>query len=343
MVAIDQPSVVITQQQQPAPYQRVIQPDSSSNVRVTVQVAEQTYPSFIIPNPSYVEPIEQPIVYERPLPSVILPSISIQTPIRQIIQTPQPSYLTQSPSGYTCSLNYQINTNIHIYNICTLSSPSSSIFDSTASNSLFTDNGYSFESHHYPFQTIVISLKFTGYVQSLSLGSQSNVQRYGLRMFNPSRNVDDTYYSSIDPITGQPIISNIHMSKVAIRLYINLYTTRDGRPPSNIQLNFNICFDLRSSSAGDEGLVIQGTPIRASPIMTPERIVPPIPIRVRVPESVPIILTIPTTIIKQPDTYDAIDTVPSEIIGDDIPQQPVRIPSVPSIVASIEVDSDVEP
>ncbi|CAF4451031.1 unnamed protein product, partial [Adineta steineri] len=62
------------------------------------------------------------------------------TPIRQVIQAPQPSYLTQSPSGYTCSLNYQINTNIHINNICTLSSPSSSIFDSTASNSLFTDN-----------------------------------------------------------------------------------------------------------------------------------------------------------------------------------------------------------
>jgi hypothetical protein len=28
------------------------------------------------------------------------------------------------------------------------------------------------------------------------------------------------------------------MAKVAIRLYINLYTTNDGRPPSNIQLNF---------------------------------------------------------------------------------------------------------
>jgi hypothetical protein len=57
-------------------------------------------------------------------------------------------------------------------------------------------------------------------------------------MFNPLRNVDDTYYSSNDPNTGQPIISNIHMAKVAIRLYINLYTTNDGRPPSNIQLNF---------------------------------------------------------------------------------------------------------
>ncbi len=98
--------------------------------------------------------------------------------------------------------------------------------------------GYSFSSHQYPFQTIVVSLKFTGYVQSLSLGSQSNVQQYGLRTFNPSRNVDDTYYSSIDPNTGDPIISNIPMAKVAVRLYINLYTTNDGRPPSNIQLNF---------------------------------------------------------------------------------------------------------
>ena len=59
-----------------------------------------------------------------------------------------------------------------------------------------------------------------------------------MRTFNPTRNVDDTYYSTIDPTTGQPIISNIHLSKVAIRLYINLYTTNDGRPPSNIQLNF---------------------------------------------------------------------------------------------------------
>jgi hypothetical protein len=82
----------------------------------------------------------------------------------------------------------------------------------------------------------------------LSLGPQSNVQRYGLRMYNPTRNVDDTYYSSIDPNTGQPSISNIHLAKVAIRLYINLYTTSDGRPPSNIQIkivsNFvsNLCF-----------------------------------------------------------------------------------------------------
>lgn len=81
-------------------------------------------------------------------------------------------------------------------------------------------------------------MKFTGYVQSLSLGSQTNVQRYGLRVYNPLRNVDDTYYSSIDQTTGQPMISNIHLSKVAVRLYINLYTTNDGRPPRNIQLKF---------------------------------------------------------------------------------------------------------
>lgn len=73
-------------------------------------------------------------------------------------------------------------------------------------------------------------------MQSLSLGPQSNVQRYGLRVYNPQRNVDDTYYSSIDPKTGQPTINNIHMAKVAVRLYINLYTTSDGRPPSNIQI-----------------------------------------------------------------------------------------------------------
>jgi hypothetical protein len=63
------------------------------------------------------------------------------------------------------------------------------------------------------------------------------MQRYGLRTYNPSKDVDDTYYSSIDPTTGLPTISNIHLAKVAVRLYINLYTTSDGRPPSNIQVN----------------------------------------------------------------------------------------------------------
>jgi hypothetical protein len=41
----------------------------------------------------------------------------------------------------------------------------------------------------------------------------------------------------MDANTNQPIISNIPLAKVAIRLYINLYTTNDGRPPSNIQIN----------------------------------------------------------------------------------------------------------
>ena len=84
----------------------------------------------------------------------------------------------------------------------------------------------------------MISLKFTVYVQSLSLGSGCNVERYGLRVYNPTRNIDDTYPSTIDPQTGRPVVSNIPLAKVAVRLYINLYTTSDGRPPSNIRLVF---------------------------------------------------------------------------------------------------------
>ncbi|CAF4387870.1 unnamed protein product, partial [Rotaria socialis] len=135
---------------------------------------------------------------------------------------------------------------------------------------LINSQGYSFASHHYPYQTIVISLKFVGYVQSLSLGSQTNVQRYGLRVFNPARNVDDTYYSSTDPNTGQSTISNVHLAKVAIRLYINLYTTNDGRPPRNIQLKFNICFDLRSPSNGDRPSSVVERPSLPSPMLIPE-------------------------------------------------------------------------
>jgi len=85
--------------------------------------------------------------------------------------------------------------------------------------------------------TIIINLKFPAYVQSLSLGSSSNIQRFGLRLYNPNTNVDDTYYSSIDPTNGQPTVSNIPQSKIAVRLYLNLYTTTDGRPPTNIQIN----------------------------------------------------------------------------------------------------------
>ncbi|CAF4788211.1 unnamed protein product, partial [Rotaria socialis] len=90
---------------------------------------------------------------------------------------PIPSYRAPSPSGYTCSQDYQITTSVHFNYVSTLCcSSQSSIMDSTSSNSLLSNNGYSFASHHYPYQTIVISLKFVGYVQSLSLGSQTNVQ-----------------------------------------------------------------------------------------------------------------------------------------------------------------------
>ena len=56
-------------------------------------------------------------------------------------------------------------------------------------------------------------------------------------MYNPTQNVDDTYYSSIVPQYGnQPAIVGIPLAKVAIRLYLNLYTTSDGGPPSNIKI-----------------------------------------------------------------------------------------------------------
>ena len=63
------------------------------------------------------------------------------------------------------------------------------------------------------------------------------MQRYGLRVYNPSQDVDDTFYPSTVPGSGnQPAITGIPLAKIAIRLYLNLYTTRDGRPPSNIKI-----------------------------------------------------------------------------------------------------------
>ncbi len=83
----------------------------------------------------------------------------------------------------------------------------------------------------------MINLRINIYVQSLTLGSQSNVQSYGLRLYNPSQGVDDTYHSSVVPEYGnQPAIVGIPLAKVAIRLYLNLYTTSDGRPPMNIKI-----------------------------------------------------------------------------------------------------------
>jgi hypothetical protein len=65
-------------------------------------------------------------------------------------------------------------------------------------------------------------------------------------LYNPSRNVDDTYYSSIVPEFGnQPAIVGIPLAKVATRLYLNLYSTNDGRPPSNIKIGIVSCLMLR--------------------------------------------------------------------------------------------------
>ncbi|CAF4677510.1 unnamed protein product, partial [Rotaria sp. Silwood1] len=274
-----------------------------------------------------VEIIQQPVIQTQSSPIILQVQEKILVSPMAKPTTSLPSYLTRSPSAYSCSHNYQITTSIHINSIYTLCGcTQSSIIDSTSSNSLSSNDGYSFSSHHYPFHTIVVSLKFTGYVQSLSLGSKSNIQRYGLRVFNPLRNVDDTYYSSIDPNTGQPIISNIHMAKVAIRLYINLYTTNDGRPPSNIQLNFNICFDLRSSSNGDRRFVTTEQPVIPSSILIPQRtayvqqqpIVSPVAIEA-------VVLTISSPMIS-PIVRETVPTMLQETLVIQS-QQPVLVPT----------------
>jgi hypothetical protein len=79
-------------------------------------------------------------------------------------------------------------------------------------------------------------------VHALALGSECNVEQFSLRLYNPVGNVDDTYYSSIIPELGnQPAIVGIPLSKVAIRLYLNLYTTSDGRPPNHIKIMMVSC------------------------------------------------------------------------------------------------------
>ncbi|CAF4350762.1 unnamed protein product, partial [Rotaria sp. Silwood2] len=167
--------------------------------------------------------------------------------------------------------------------------------------------------------------------------------------------------SSIDSDTGQPIISNIHIAKVAIRLYINLYTTNDGRPPNNIQLNFNICFDLRSSSNGDGRVVMTEKPDTPSPILMPEptpyvqqqqavvqSIASPeeLPIRMSVVEQAqqpmvpsistqiivevpsPVILTKPSNIMIQSTLEASVQILPSPIIS-----APLRVQISPSPTA----------
>jgi hypothetical protein len=98
------------------------------------------------------------------------------------------------------------------------------------------------------------------------LGQQSNVQRYGLRLYNPLLpNVDDTYHASIDSATGSSMISHVHLSKVAIRLYINIYTTTDGSPPRNIKLIFVSIWELWFRiGTGDMGNIHVSTSNRTS-------------------------------------------------------------------------------
>ena len=52
-----------------------------------------------------------------------------------------PSYLTRSPSGYSCTHNYRITTSIHINTITTLSDPTStSLLQNTGTNSFYGPN-----------------------------------------------------------------------------------------------------------------------------------------------------------------------------------------------------------
>ncbi|CAF4885145.1 unnamed protein product, partial [Rotaria magnacalcarata] len=132
---------------------------------------------------------------------------------------------SQVPAQYSCYNNPRIIGNNNIQNVFSLNAQRQTTI-SDQINSQSSSPGYSFSSFQYPYHTIVINLRVNTYVHSLSLGSQSNVQRYGLRLYNPGRNVDDTYYSSMTPgYDNQPTVAGIPLAKVAIRLYLNLYTT----------------------------------------------------------------------------------------------------------------------
>ena len=78
------------------------------------------------------------------------------------------------------------------------------------------------------------------------------MQRYGLRLYHPQRNVDDTYFSSDS--NGQYGITGIPLAKVAIRLYLNLYTTSDGRPPRNIKIII-VSSTKRNGAVDDDDVV----------------------------------------------------------------------------------------
>ncbi|CAF4237667.1 unnamed protein product, partial [Adineta steineri] len=255
-------------------------PTSSLLETIDVNVDIET-PSVADPNsdyPQFVERVKTPVVPLYPSPKTPLP-----IPIFNYLP---PMKTTQAPAFYSCYQNLQITQNINVQNIFDLNSPQQTSIDDCI-NSQSTSPGYSFQSHHYPYQTIVINLRVNIYVQALTLGSQSNVQRYGLRLYNPLRNVDDTYYSSLVPEYGnQPSIVGIPLTKVAIRLYLNLYTTNDGRPPRNIKIVIHGCFDTSSSSidrgsSGRIGGQYYRTPdIPQLPLIPPKQRVPSISIPV---------------------------------------------------------------
>jgi hypothetical protein len=163
----------------------------------------------------------------------------------------------KGPSHYTCQNAIQLTGNINIQRIFDLAdsqqtslvdlfnsqSPAPVSYCSSSTHSVpwqtvLLTQGYSTSSHRYPYRTIVIDLRVGIYIQALWLGPQSNVEQYGVRLNYPGCDVDDIFHSSrsVPGFEGQSAVGGIPLAKVAIRLYLNLYTTSDGRPPSNIKL-----------------------------------------------------------------------------------------------------------
>ncbi|CAF3513359.1 unnamed protein product, partial [Rotaria socialis] len=187
---------------------------------------------------------DQPTAVQVKSPLLIAPMDISRTPT--LLNNLPAMTTSQVPAQYSCYNNPRIIGNNNVQSVFSLNIQRQTTI-SDQINSQSSSPGYSFSSFQYPYHTIVINLRVSTYVHSLSLGSQSNVQRYGLRLYHPGRNVDDTYYSSMTPeYDNQPTIAGIPLAKVAIRMYLNLYTTSDGRPPSNIKIVLNACFDSSS-------------------------------------------------------------------------------------------------
>ncbi|CAF4235502.1 unnamed protein product, partial [Rotaria sordida] len=157
----------------------------TANINVDVEVPDM--PSF---DSYYSTAIEQPRI-----PTVSHYSSSVLFPPSLPYNNLPSMTPSQVPAHYSCYNNLQIIGNINVQNIFHLNSLQQTTI-SDIINSQSQSSGYSFSSFHYPYHTIVINLRVNIYVHTLTLGSQSNVQRYGLRLYNPLRNVDDTYYSS---------------------------------------------------------------------------------------------------------------------------------------------------